>query len=161
MITGRQIEKKVSIYEDVYDGKIWREFQTYHGEPFLENSFTYGLMLNIDWFKPCKHTEYSIGAIYLTVMNLPRNVRIKQENVLLIGLLPGLREPKHDVNAFLKPLVQELLKYWNGVEMRAHSFSENVYLFGVLYFVLHVTFQHREKCVFFWDIQLFLDVPSV
>ncbi len=41
------------------------------------------LMANIDWFR---HTEYSIGA---TIMNLPRAVRFRQENVMLIGLMPG------------------------------------------------------------------------
>ena len=120
--------REEGVYQDVYDGNIWREFQTYNGRPFLAEPFTYGLMLNIDWFKPCKHVEYSIGAIYLTIMNLPRDVRFKQENVLLIGLLPGPREPKHDINAFLEPLVQELLVFWNGigVEVCARSFPENV-----------------------------------
>lgn len=100
--------KNGQFYRDVYDGKIWQDFQSCNGKSFLSDPFTYGLMLNIDWFKPCKHIEYSIGAIYLTVMNLPRNLRFKQENVLLVGLLPGPREPKHNVNAFIDPLVQEL-----------------------------------------------------
>ena len=78
-------------------------------------------MLNIDWFKPCKHTEYSIGAIYLTLMNLPRSIRFRQENVMLIGLLPGPREPKNDLNTFLAPLVHELQKLWNGMEMHINS----------------------------------------
>ena len=88
------------------------------------DSFTYGLMLNLDWFKPCKHTEYSLGALYLTVMNLPRRVRFRQENVLLIGLIPGPREPKHDVNSILAPLVEELLRFWDGVEISGQSFSK-------------------------------------
>jgi hypothetical protein len=83
----RSVERKKGVYEDIYDGRIWHEFQIYNGEQFLKDPFTYGLMLNIDWFKPCKHTEYSVGAIYLTVMNLPRKLRFKQENVLLIGLI--------------------------------------------------------------------------
>lgn len=57
---------------DIFDGKIWRDFQENDGVPFLSEPYTYGLMMNIDWFKPCKHTEYSLGAIYLTFMNLPR-----------------------------------------------------------------------------------------
>ena len=91
-------------YRDVYDGGLWQKFKEYDGKPCLMDSFTYGHMLNLDWFKPCKHTEYSLGALYLTVMNLPRRVRFRQENVLLIGLIPGPREPKHDVNSILAPL---------------------------------------------------------
>lgn len=107
--------------KDVYDGKIWQDFQVYNGKTFLSDPFSYGMMLNIDWFKPCKHVEYSIGAIYLTVMNLPRSVRFRQENVMLIGLLPGPREPKHDINAFLGPLVHELQSFWCGTEMNISS----------------------------------------
>ena len=29
-------------------------------------------MLNLDWFQPFEHTNESIGAMYITVMNLPR-----------------------------------------------------------------------------------------
>ena len=28
--------------------------------------------LNIDWFQPFQRTNYSVGAIYLAVQNLPR-----------------------------------------------------------------------------------------
>ena len=31
--------------------------------------------------------------MYLTILNLPRKIRFKQENVLLIGLIPGPKEP--------------------------------------------------------------------
>ena len=103
------------IYRDVYDGALWREFQIYNRKPFLSDPFFYGLMLNIDWFRPCKYVEYSIGAIYLTIMNLPRTIRFRQENVMLIGLIPAPKQPKHDINSHLKPLVEELLQFWNGV----------------------------------------------
>ena len=78
-------------------------------------------MLNVDWFKPCKHSEYSIGAMYLTIMNLPTKVRFKQENVLLFGLIPGAKEPKYHLNSMLNPLVQELLRFWEGIDIYVHS----------------------------------------
>ena len=43
---------------DIYDGKIWKEFMTINDEPFLSGETTYGLMLNVDWFKPFKRTQY-------------------------------------------------------------------------------------------------------
>ena len=106
------------VYRDVYDGKIWCDFQTFNDKPFLSQPYTFGLMLNIDWFKPCKHVEYSMGAMYLTIMNLPRRLRFRQENVIL---LPGPREPKHNINAFLQPFVHELLQFWHGVLMSVHA----------------------------------------
>ena len=114
------------LMSDVYDGKIWNDFQEYNGKPFLSQPYAYGLMLNIDWFKPYKHLEYSVGAIYLTIMNLPRQIRFKQENVLLIGLIPGPKEPKLSINSFLKPLVSELLDFFDGVHMTINGKSQSV-----------------------------------
>jgi hypothetical protein len=120
------------MYADLYDGNIWRDFQVYDDKPFLSDPFTYGFMLNIDWFKPCKHNTYSVGAIYLTIMNLPRTMRFKQENVILVGLIPGPKEPENDINDYLCPLVEELLQLWEGVEMNVHSFTETVCIRGAL-----------------------------
>ncbi len=65
-----------------------------NGKPFLCKPYCFGLTINLDWFRPFKHSEYSIGAIYLTIMNLPRNERNKQSNVLfLVGIIPGPSEP--------------------------------------------------------------------
>ena len=145
-----------------YDGKIWQDFQNYEGKPFLSQPFCYqyGLMLNIDWFRPCKHTEYSIGAIYLTVMNLPRFVRFKQENVLLIGIIPGPKEPKHDINCYLAPLVEELKLLWSGTDMRIHPKTTTVHVQCALLCVACDIPAARKVCGF-WGTQLLLAVQSV
>ena len=62
-----------------------------------------------------------MGAIYVTILNLPRSVRNKQEYTVLVGLIPGPHEPRHDVNAFLDPFVTDLKRYWNGVELNVAS----------------------------------------
>ena len=72
-------------------------------------------MLNVDFFQPYKHIQYSLGAIYLTVLNIPRDMRHKTENVILVGLIPGPHEPSHDLNSYLEPLVQDLLRLWKGL----------------------------------------------
>ena len=59
------------------------------GIPFLSDQFSYGLVLNIDWFQPYSHTVASVGVIYLAVMNLPRHLRYKREKMLLLGIIPG------------------------------------------------------------------------
>ena len=74
-------------------------------QPFLSGDWGFGLMINVDWFQPYKHTTFSVGAIYLSVMNLPRSMRFKRENVILVGILPGPSEPKHDMNTYIEPLV--------------------------------------------------------
>ena len=70
--------------------------------------------MNVDWFQPFSHIEYSVGAIYLTVQNLPRIARYKEEYIILIGIIPGPTEPSLSLNSYLTPLVQELQMGWTS-----------------------------------------------
>ena len=75
----------------------------------------YGFMINVDWFQPLKHRQYSVGVIYVAFMNLPKEIHFKRENVIIVGLIPGPKEPPEVINSYLIPLVCELLKLWSGV----------------------------------------------
>ena len=103
--------------EDVYDGRVWNHFKNVNGSPFLEDDHTYAFMINMDWFQPYKHLTYSVGIIYLSVLNLPRSMRYQLQNICLIGIISGPREPELNVNEYLDPLVNDLLKLWNKVEL--------------------------------------------
>ena len=50
--------------------------------------------------------------MYLTVQNVPRNVRHKPENIFLVGIMPGPHESSLTVNSYLTPLVLELQEAW-------------------------------------------------
>ena len=58
---------------------------------FLSAPYNYAFQLNVDWFKPFKHTQHSEGAVYLSIMNLPRKERFLQENIILACVIPGPR----------------------------------------------------------------------
>lgn len=88
---------------DVYHGKIWSEFLKVNQCDFLLSDLCYGVMLNIDWFQPFDHYTYSLGVIYLVIMNLPRNQRYKRQNVIIIGIIPGPHEPPLTINSYLSP----------------------------------------------------------
>ena len=111
-------------FHDVYDGRIWQSFQTYQGKEMLSDGSTFGLMLNVDWFNIYKHIQCSVGALYISIISLPRELRYKPENILIVGLMPGPREPQHKVNSFLRPLVSELLDFFEGVPMSVYDESE-------------------------------------
>lgn len=49
------------------------------------------------------------------MQNLPRNERYKQENVILVGVMPGPHESSLSINSYLSPLVEELSQFWQGV----------------------------------------------
>jgi hypothetical protein len=75
-------------------------------------------MINLDWFQPFDGTVHSTGVIYATICNLPREIRFKRENLLLIALLPGLNEvSKHKINHYLAAIVDELLYLWTGITL--------------------------------------------
>ena len=105
------------VMADIYDGEVWKSFLNIDGEEFLNNRYTIGLALNVDWFKPYKHVEYSVGAMYIAILNYPRKLTYLQKNVLLVGILPGPHEPSKQMNAFIEHLVRDLLSLWKGVNM--------------------------------------------
>jgi hypothetical protein len=75
-------------------------------------------MINLDWFQLFESSTYSSGVLYGVICNLPRDMRFKRENMLYLGLLPGLDEVKlHKINHYLNPIVNELLEYWDGVDL--------------------------------------------
>ena len=46
-----------NVLNDIYDGRIWKEFMYIDRVPFLADSYTVALAINIDWFQPYKLTE--------------------------------------------------------------------------------------------------------
>ena len=96
---------------DVYDGNTWSKFNSNECNNFLSVPYSYLLTLNIDWFQPFTHSIYSTGAIYLTIQNLPRGEWYRTENVLLVGIMPGPKEPRLTVNGYITPLVEELKEF--------------------------------------------------
>ena len=115
----RDTFEQTGYYRDIYDGRIWRDFQSVDDIPFLSGPCNIGLMLNIDWFQPYSHCQYSVGAVYLSLMNLPRHLRFKTENIILVAVLPGPNEPDAEgLCHLMRPIVDELLKLWtDGVEV--------------------------------------------
>jgi len=110
---------------DIYDGDIWKTFKD---TPFDENSGLFfseetanshlGLVLNVDWFQPYSNTTHSTGVIYAAIVNLPREIRFKRENILILGILPGPNEANlHKINHYLSPIVDELISLWQGTKL--------------------------------------------
>lgn len=109
------VKSKSDTMHDVCDGKLYKEFKDNEGQLFFQDKRNIGFLLNIDWFNPFERSEYSLGAVYLVIVNLPRNVRFDWENVITLGLIPGPKEPSLHVNSFLRPVIDELLSFWEGL----------------------------------------------
>lgn len=99
---------------DIYDGKVWKELQQ---SGFFESPYNLAVTLNVDWFQPYRRVRDSVGVLYLCIANLPYYLRYKQENIILVGIIPGPKEPKLTINSYLEPLVDELKEFWSGVDL--------------------------------------------
>ena len=88
--------------------------------------------------QPFEHTTYSVGVIYLVLMNLPRHEHFKTENVILAGIIPGPSEPPRNINTYLSPMAS-----WSDILV--HKLF--LIVFELLYFVLLVISLPAEKCV--------------
>ena len=73
-----------TILEDISDGRLWKELIA-NGYPI--GKYNLCLMMNVDWFKPFKRSEYKVAAIMLTVLNLPRGERLKKKWTMIAGIL--------------------------------------------------------------------------
>ncbi len=100
--------------------------------------------LNVDWFQ---QTTHSTGVMYLAIQNLPRKERYLCENVIVVGVIPGPKEPKKTMNSFLQPLVDELLQLWEGVVMKGAN-GINVLVRGALICVACDIPAARKVCGF-------------
>lgn len=93
------------------------------GQPFLAAPGNLALSLNFDYFKPFKNKQYSVGVFYLSLLNLPRHQRLRRDNVIVLGIVPGGKESRN-VHRLLSPAISELLDLWQGARLRTHSHPE-------------------------------------
>src|SRR5437764_718703 len=100
----------------MYDAELWKYFQndpTKPHIPFLraQGHWNLALQLNMDGFQPHRRKQYSTAALYVVILNLPPHLRYKPENMITVGLLSN----SSDIDGMLPPLIDDLLRWWDGV----------------------------------------------
>ena len=104
--------------DDIWDGSLWKTFRK-AGSVFTATSGNLVFVLWCDWFNPHgkeSRKKTSVGVMLLTCFNLPPSIRYKRENICLYGIMPGPSEPSTtEMNHFLKPLVNEMKEFWQGI----------------------------------------------
>lgn len=104
-----------------FQADFLRSFEgPYPGRLFIDrgNEIRLAFSLSVDFFNiqgvRAGAAQASIGVMSLICLNLPENVRHKQENIYLAGIIPGPKEPSLEkINHFLRPLVEEFQKLWD------------------------------------------------
>ena len=110
---------------DIWDAPGLYEIPGPDGRPFIcqcaDNEGRFLFSFNMDGFNPFQLKQAgrsaSVMGLYMVCLNLPPEARFKSENMFLAGIIPGPNEPsKEEINHFLRPLVNDLLKsYFDGV----------------------------------------------
>ena len=118
--------------EDILAAEGVREIKGPDGAPFLSggqhNELRLLWCLSVDFFNPY-HNKIagkvaSVGSIVLSCLLLPPHMRHKIENLCLVGIIPGPREPSgEEIDHFLRPLVEVMKKSWtDGAIYRTHEY---------------------------------------
>jgi hypothetical protein len=120
MDRGTMFNEKYQMW-DIKDGSIMQEISGPDGEPFMDGlkrrELRLAWSLSVDWFNPhgnkTSGKKKSIGSVAMGLLNLPPSLRYKPENMYLVGVIPGPREPALDeINHFLRPVVDFFLPSW-------------------------------------------------
>ena len=89
-----------------------------------------GLQLSMDFVNPYgkgSETRYSIGVLSAVILNLPKEERFRKENMLVLGIIPGPKEPHLHINGFLEPLVRDLVVLSSGVVVETSADTSIVF----------------------------------
>jgi hypothetical protein len=103
---------------DIYDGEIFQRKYKDECQSFLDGQLPYFpiyVMLNCDGFCPFKYRVHSSWCFLLTICNLPRCLRNKQEFTILWSVV----EPPKDggMNGILEELVKDLQSVYDGFKV--------------------------------------------
>ncbi|PHZ14396.1 uncharacterized protein RHIMIDRAFT_278943, partial [Rhizopus microsporus ATCC 52813] len=91
----------------------------------------------------------SCGAIYLSTNNLPREEGLKQENVILVGLMPdGSESNTTDIMSYLDPLIDKLIELYSEIPVAIDAYPNGNTSNTILLFEAYDIFACRKASDF-------------
>ncbi|XP_034236341.1 uncharacterized protein LOC117642364 [Thrips palmi] len=105
-------KKDANNFEDIYDGRLYKENM---GEEFQPGHYNISFMFYTDGISIFKSSKFSVWPVFLVINELNYKTRTRKENILLAALWFGKSKPKP--NLFLKPLQKTCRKFRDGVQL--------------------------------------------
>ncbi|KDQ07639.1 hypothetical protein BOTBODRAFT_82779, partial [Botryobasidium botryosum FD-172 SS1] len=116
------LEPEREVWSDVWHAPALRQFMGPDDLPFFskdtdEGRYAFGLF--VDWFSPFWNKvagkKFSVGVVFMVCLNLPPEIRYKLENLYVVAIIPGPKEPSLDeINPMLRPIVDDLIRSWDS-----------------------------------------------
>ena len=103
-----------AVIQDIHQSDIWKSLYSadgqYHGDV---RAVSFGLCT--DGMNPFakEKASYSMWPITLSILNIPNHMRTKFGSLLLVGIIPGCKEPK-DLDPYLSLVVDEIATFSNS-----------------------------------------------
>ncbi|XP_048613511.1 uncharacterized protein LOC106393753 [Brassica napus] len=99
------------------DSVTWKQMNEKY-PTFAAEERNIRLGLSTDRFNPfnMQSSKYSCWPVLLVNYNLPPNLCMKKENIMLTLLIPGPQQPGNSIDVYLEPLINDLNQLWSKGE---------------------------------------------
>jgi hypothetical protein len=115
---GKHDTEDPDIMSHPADIEAWEALDCFDPE-FARDTRSVCLVLSMDGFQ--LHSEasspYSCWPVFIMPYNLPPNKYLKQGFEFLALVIPGPKEPRKQMNIFMRPLFEEMKELWQGVDV--------------------------------------------
>ena len=100
-----------SSLQDIHEKDMWKGMFAFNGR-YKGDPRVLSLSLCTDGLNPFskERTSYSIWPIMLKVLNFPSHIRANFKSLILMGIIPGRREPRK-IDPYLDLLVEDILDF--------------------------------------------------
>jgi hypothetical protein len=99
------------------DGEVCKALDNFDPD-FARDAKNVRIGLATDGFTPFTEsvTSYSCWLVFTVPYNLPLTLCMKYEHMFLCLIIPGLDNPRPQLNVMMQPLIEELKQLWVGVK---------------------------------------------
>ncbi|GBC33798.2 transposase domain-containing protein [Rhizophagus irregularis DAOM 181602=DAOM 197198] len=96
---------------DIFDGLIYKELLN---DAYFSNPKDVAFTASCDGYQIFRQKTDDCWVFLFINNNLPQELRVKKENLMVILIIPGPKQPQ-DFNSFLYPLIQEMKMLQDGI----------------------------------------------
>jgi len=115
---------------DIYDGEVYQRVL------MNENGHFLSLTMNIDGIQVAKSSSNSLWIVTFAINEIRRSERFKMKNIIIGGIISSTVKPSHKhINAFLEPMVKELVQLEKGEFFEVKNLNVNQLMFFKIFLI--------------------------